>query len=111
MLFLAPLKNGWLRDSALNWYYVGVRYLAALAAYALARDLGRSRLASILAGCVYALGGYVASTAAPQMVNGAVWTPLVFLFLLRGARDAGLGRALCSRVSFWVWDGWPAITR
>ncbi len=87
MLFLAPLKNGWLRDWVLNWYYVGVRYLAALAAYALARDLGRSRGASILAGCVYALGGYVAATAAPQMVNGAVWTPLVFLFLFRAERD------------------------
>jgi hypothetical protein len=86
MLFLAPLKNGWLRESVLNWYFVGVRYLAALAAYALARDLGRSRMASILAGCVYALGGYVASTAAPQMVNGAVWTPLVFLFLFRAER-------------------------
>ena len=60
LLFLAPLKNGWLRESALNWYYVLIRGLAALTAYALARDLGRSRTASILAGCVYALGGYVA---------------------------------------------------
>ncbi len=86
LLFLAPLKNGWLRDSTLNWYYVLVRYLAALSAYALARDLNRSRIASILAGCVYALGGYVAATPAPQMVNGAVWTPLVFLFLFRAER-------------------------
>ncbi len=91
LLFLAPLKNGWMRDSVLNWYYAGVRCLAALTAYALARDLGRSRIASVLAGCIYALGGYVASTAAPQMVNGAVWTPLVFLFLFRAARGQHSG--------------------
>lgn len=83
VLFLAPLKNGWLRESTLNWYYVLMRALAALTAYAFARDLRRSRAASILAGCVYALGGYVAFTRPPQMVNGAVWAPLVFLFLFR----------------------------
>ncbi len=86
LLFLAPLKHGWLREAALHWYFVLTRYLAALTAYALARDLGRSRPASVLAGCVYALGGYVANTIAPQMVNGAVWTPLVFLYMFRAAR-------------------------
>ncbi len=107
MLFLAPLKNGWLRESVLNWYYVGVRYLAALAAYALARDLGRSRVASILAGCVYGLGGYVASTAAPQMVNGAVTTPLVFLFLFRAERGKQpWSSALLS--GFFLGVGWLA---
>jgi hypothetical protein len=54
LLFLAPLKHGWMREAALNWYFVLIHYLAALTSYALARDLGRSRLASILAGCVYA---------------------------------------------------------
>lgn len=110
LLFLTPLKNGWLRDSMLNWYYVGMRALAALAAYALARDLGRSRIASILAGCVYALGGYVASTAAPQMVNGAVWTPLVFLFLFRAEREQPRARALASAVlsGFFLGIGWLA---
>ncbi len=107
LLFLAPLKNGWLRDSALNWYYVLVRYLAALSAYALARDLNRTRIASILAGCVYALGGYVAATPAPQMVNGAVWTPLVFLFLFRAARgDRPWANAFLS--GFFLGVGWLA---
>ena len=107
LLFLAPLKNGWLRDSVLNWYYVLVRYLAALAAYALARELGRSRVASVLAGCVYALGGYVAATPAPQMVNGAVWTPLVFLYLIRAERAERPWRnALLS--GFFLGVGWLA---
>ena len=107
LLFLAPLKNGWMRESVLNWYYVLIRGLAALAAYALARDLGRSRMASILAGCVYALGGYVAATAAPQMVNGAVWTPLVFLFLIRAGRGVHTwSSALLS--GFFLGVGWLA---
>lgn len=107
LLFLAPLKNGWIRFSVLNWYYVLVRYLAALAAYALARSLGRSRDASILAGCIYALGGYVAYTYAPQMVNGAVWTPLVFLFLFRAERGP---RSMLNAVlsGFFLGVGWLA---
>ena len=86
LLFLAPLHNGWIRNSVLNWYYVLIHCLAALNAYALARELGRTRRASILAGCVFALGGYVANTDWPQMINGAVWAPLIFLFLFRAER-------------------------
>ena len=49
LLFLVPLKHGWMREAALHWYYVLIHYLAALTAYALGRELGRSRPASILA--------------------------------------------------------------
>jgi hypothetical protein len=54
--------------------------------YVLCRDLGRSRVASLVGGAVFALGGYIGNTAWPQKVNGAVWLPLVFLFLLRAGR-------------------------
>jgi hypothetical protein len=107
LLFLVPLKHGWVRQSALHWYFVLIRYFAALACYALARDLRRSRAASVLAGCVYALGGYVAMTIAPQMVNGAVWTPLVFLFLFRAERGKHpLANSLLS--GFCLGFGWLA---
>ncbi|HEY4359901.1 MAG TPA: YfhO family protein [Bryobacteraceae bacterium] len=107
LLFLAPLKRGWIEQGALHWYYVLIHYLAALTAYALSRDLGRSRRASILAGCVYALGGYVAATMAPQMLNGAVWTPLVFLFLFRAERGhRPWASALLS--GFFLGFGWLA---
>jgi hypothetical protein len=86
LLFLIPLKHGWMREAALNWYFVLIHYIAALACYALCRDLGRSRIAAILAGCVFALGGYVAHTDWPQMLNGAIWAPLVLLYLLRVER-------------------------
>ena len=46
LLFLAPLKHGFIRDASFNWYIALIRYLAALACYGLCRDLGRSRFAS-----------------------------------------------------------------
>lgn len=86
LLFWMPLDHGWLRQDVLHWFYVLVHYLAGLTAYALARDLRRSRPASVLAGIVYSLGGYVASIDSPQMLHGAVWSPLVLLFLFRAER-------------------------
>src|ERR1700722_10391645 len=86
LLFSMPLKHGWMRQDVLHWWYVLVHYLAGLSAYALCRDLGRSRLASVLGGIGFSLAGYVAYTDSPQMLHGAVWAPLVFLFLFRVER-------------------------
>lgn len=87
ILFALPLnENGWIRHLWLNWFYVLTRVAAACCAYALARDLGRSRAASLFAGLVYALIGFVANVDWPQRVNAAVWTPLVFLYLFRVER-------------------------
>jgi hypothetical protein len=97
LLFWMPLKNGWLREDVLHWFYVLVHYLAGLTCYALCRDLGRSRLASILGGIVYSLASYVAYTDWPQMLHGAIWAPLVFLFLFRAERgERPLANALLS---------------
>src|SRR5437868_4386989 len=48
LLFLLPLKLGWMQMAILNWYLVVIRLMGALAAYALCRDLGRSLIASIV---------------------------------------------------------------
>ncbi len=85
LLVLAPLKDGKIRVGALHWYFVWIHFLAALFCYWLCVDLGRSRGASFIAGCAFGLGGYVGYTLWPQMLNGAIWAPLVFLFLLRSA--------------------------
>jgi len=86
LLFALPLRDGHLLWGALQWYFVVTRFLAAAFCYLLCRDLGRSRPASLAGGLAFALCGFVASTGWPQMVNGAVWLPLVFLFLLRATR-------------------------
>jgi hypothetical protein len=106
-LFWMPLDHGWLRQDVLHWWYVLVHYLAGLSCYALCRDLGRSRLASILGGIVYSLAGYVAYTDSPQMLHGAVWVPLVFLFLFRAERgERPLASALLS--GFFLGVAWLA---
>lgn len=86
LLFLMPMSKGAISGTALNWYFVLIRYFAVLGCYALCRDLKCSRAASILGACLFGLGGFVATTGWPQMVNGAVWAPLVFLFLFRVER-------------------------
>ena len=96
LLFLAPLKHTWIRQAALHWYYVVIRILAALSFYWFCRDLGRSRKASLMAGTVYGVAGFLASVEWPQMVNAAVWAPLVFLFQFRAARGV---RPFASAVS------------
>src|SRR5215470_9303258 len=86
LLFLAPLHDGRIPLSHLNWYFVLIHIQAALFCYWLCRDLKRSHPASLLAGMAFALGGYVGVIGWPQMLNGAVWAPLVLLFFLRAMR-------------------------
>ena len=86
LLWWMPQQHSLLQMWAVNWYFVVVHYMAALFTYWLCRDLGRSRAASLVAGLIFALVGYMGWTDWPQMLNGAVWTPLVFLFLLRAVR-------------------------
>jgi hypothetical protein len=86
ILFSLPLDHGQISMLALQWYFVAIRFLAVAFCYLLCRDLGRSPAASAIAGFVFGLGGVVGSTGWPQMVNGAIWAPLVFLFLLRAVR-------------------------
>lgn len=86
LLWLMPREHGLLQMWAINWYFVVVHYMAALFCYLLCRDLGRSRAAALIAGLAFALLGYMGWVDWPQMMNGAVWTPLVFLFLLRAVR-------------------------
>jgi hypothetical protein len=86
LLFLIPLDHGHINSVALQWYFVIIHYMAALFCYLLCRDLGLSRAASMAGGLVFALGGYIGTTRWPQMLNGALWAPLVLLFVLRAVR-------------------------
>jgi len=81
-----PFEQGKIRRSVLHWYYALVHFQGALFAYWLCRDLKRSRTASLAAGLIFALGGFLGHTDWPQVLNGAVWAPAVMLFLLRAVR-------------------------
>jgi hypothetical protein len=86
LLFAMPLRNGWIRQSVMHWYFVLIHYMGGLFCYLLCRDLKHSRAASLLAGTAFGVTGWMGANEWPQMLNGAVWAPLVFLFLLRVVR-------------------------
>lgn len=98
-VFLAPLRRGFIRYEVLHWYFAVIHFLGACFSYWLCRDLGASRAAAVLAGLVFGLGGWMGATDWPAMLNGALWAPLVCLFLLRVVggrqplRSAGLAGA------------------
>jgi hypothetical protein len=73
----------------LHWYLVLVRFFAALNAYLLCRYLRRSRTASIAGGLLFGLGSFVGSTDWPTVLNGILWAPLVYLFMLRAVDRRG----------------------
>jgi hypothetical protein len=96
IFYSLPRKNDRFSGDMFNWYLVVVHYLAAVFTYYLCRSLRRSIPASIIAGLIFALTSYVGSTDWPQMINGAVWAPLVFLFLFRAIERLSYGSAALS---------------
>lgn len=86
LLFSLPLEQGHIRLTCLHWYWVLIHYFAALFCYWLCRDLKRSRVASVLAGALFGLGGFLGRTEWPQHLNSVIWAPLVLLFFLRAVR-------------------------
>ncbi len=83
LFILGGFDQGKMRLDLMNWYIVIIHWLGAVFCYWLCRYLGRSRTSSILAGCLFAFGGYFGNTDWPEIFTGCVWIPLVFLFLLR----------------------------
>jgi hypothetical protein len=79
-------RRGSLNFAAFNWYYVFIHFLAALFCYGFAREVGRGRAASIAAGCAFSFSGFLAECGWLDLANGAIWIPLVFLFLHRALR-------------------------
>ncbi|MBM3748031.1 MAG: hypothetical protein FJW34_19775, partial [Acidobacteria bacterium] len=86
LLSYVPFERGKISHGVMHWYFVFLHFQGALFAWWLCRDLQRSQAASLAAGLVFALGGFMGSTDWPNVLNGAVWAPAVLLFLLRAAR-------------------------
>jgi len=86
ILFSMPLKNGFLLVPVLHWYWVSIQFLGVLFAYLLCRDLKLSRMASVLGGCAFGLGGFVGAIGWPQLMMSGVLLPLILMFFLRVLR-------------------------
>ena len=81
---------------ALNWYFVMLHLVGALAAFWLCRELELSLAASLLGGMVYSFGGFVGRTLWPEVLSSLVLAPFVLLFLVRALR----GRREWSNAAF-----------
>jgi hypothetical protein len=86
VFFVMPTQHGWIRQNIAHWYFVLIHFMGVLFAYKLCRDQGRSDAAAVFGGLLFGLGGYMGYVDWPQMLNGAVWAPLVLMYLLRVSR-------------------------
>lgn len=86
LALLYPLRDGYLQFSLLNAYWVALHALAALACYALCRHWERGHAASILAALGFACGGFLGTVAWLDVAAGAIFTPLILLFLSRAVQ-------------------------
>jgi hypothetical protein len=97
LLFLLPLRDGHIQRVWLDAYFILTHFFAALFCFWLCRDLGRTVAASLFAGFTFGVGGLVGSIEWPQMLQGAIWIPLIVLFYLRSVRgQRGLASAAFS---------------
>ena len=87
LLALAPLdREGHIQIYAVHIWFVFLHVTAAWFAYFLFRDLGCRKPAATIGALFYGTAGFLGNTPWPQMVESALWGPLVFLFLLRSMR-------------------------
>ncbi len=83
LLFAAPLRRGWIRQGVLHWWFFLLHFIGALNLYWLVRSLGTGRIPAVFGGLCFGLFGFLGSNDWPQMISGLIWSPLVFLFLLK----------------------------
>ena len=79
-----------------NVWFAIMHVLAACFMFALVRKFELSRFSAFIAGICFSLGGFVARVGWPDMLDSAIWLPLVFLFFLRALRTASARRAIVS---------------
>jgi len=75
-------------------WFAFAHFLGACFMFALVREMGLRRFSAIVAGICFAFGGFVVHGEWPDMIQSAIWLPLVFLFFLRAVRAPRIRPAL-----------------
>ena len=84
LLTLLPVDRGVLSAFCFHAFYVLTHIVAALFLYWLARELGLSFFAAVVAGICFSLGGVVARVGGwPHLLESSIWLPLILLCLIR----------------------------
>ena len=104
-LYLWPLgAAGLFSARLLHEFFVLAHLIGACFMFFLAREIGlKSGFAAFVSTLCFTLGGFVGRVGWPNMLDSAIWTPLIFLCLLRALNsDNGRRRILyacCSGLS------------
>jgi hypothetical protein len=94
-LYLWPLnRSGLFSPKLFHDYYVFTHLLAAWFLFLLARELGLSGFSAFVASLCFSLGGFMARIPWPDMLDSAIWLPLILLFLMRALHSGLSGRGL-----------------
>jgi hypothetical protein len=94
LLALIPFnREGVLSPHAYNLFFVFTHFLGACFFFALARELGRSRFASLVSGLCFSLAGMVGRLTWPHLLESSIWLPVILLFLLRAFKERNTRRA------------------
>ncbi len=92
LLYVWPMgPSGQLSHRLYQDFIVLAHFLAACFMFLLVKDLGLSSFSGLVAGLTFGMGGLIARAPWPDMIDGAVWLPLVILFLTRALRSENPG--------------------
>jgi hypothetical protein len=90
---LVPMnQDGLVSPRLFHGYLALTHLLCAYFTFALLRELDRSRFASYVGACAFALGGLLVRMIWPPYIESCIWLPAVFLFLLRALRALNADR-------------------
>src|SRR5688572_3041216 len=83
-LYLWPLnRSGLFSPQLFHDYYVFTHILAAWFLFLLAKELGLTGFSAFVASLCFSLGGFMSQIPWADMLDSAIWLPLILLFLIR----------------------------
>lgn len=80
-------RDGQFSPRSMHIVYVFLHLLAAALMFALARTLGLSLFAALFAGFCFSAAGFTGRAGWFDMLESAVWLPLIFLFLVKALQE------------------------
>jgi hypothetical protein len=91
LLYFWPLdSSGLFSLRVFHVYYVLTHVLAAFFLFVLARELGLGTFPSFVASLCFSLAGFMSRIPWSDMLDSAIWLPLILLFLIRAWRSTEL---------------------
>lgn len=88
-----PDRYGLLAERLYHGYFVFAHVIAAVAMFALIRELDLGYFAAVVGGVCFSVGGFMGQVPWPHLLESASWTPLLFLLFLRASKAADFRRA------------------